>query len=76
MESEGYSAIAVYMDHLSKMVHFTTYKKQVIAEEYAQLFIDTMFCLHGMLEKIISKRGPMFMRKFWTQLFKVLGTDL
>ena len=58
------------------MVQFAPCRKEVTAEEYARLFVDTVFRYHGMPEVIISNRDPRFTSKFWTQLFKLLGTDL
>ena len=73
---EGKTAIAVFVDRLSKMVHFAPCTKEVTIEQYAQLFIDHVFRLHGMPEVIISNRDPRFTSKFWTKLFQILGTDL
>ena len=44
--------------------------------EYAQIFIDNVFRLHGLPEVIISNRDPRFTGKFWRALFDLLGTDL
>ena len=44
--------------------------------EYAQIFIDNVFRLHGLPEVIISDRDPHFTGKFWRSLFDLLGTDL
>ena len=44
--------------------------------EYAKLFIDHVFDLHGLPEVIILDRDPRFMSKFWKSLFQLLGTDL
>ena len=44
--------------------------------EYAQLFIDHVFRLHGLPEVIIFDRDPRFTGKFWRSLFDLLGTDL
>ena len=44
--------------------------------EYAQIFIDNVFWLDGLLELIISDRDPRFTGKFWRSLFDLLGTDL
>ena len=44
--------------------------------EYAQIFIDNVFRLHGLPEVIISDRDPRFTGKFWRALFDLLGTDL
>ena len=39
-ESEGMIAIDAFVDQLTKMVHFVHYKKEITAQQYAQLFID------------------------------------
>ena len=75
-ESNGFTAIIVFVDKLSKMAHLTGCKKEVTAMEYAQIFIDNIFRLHGLLEVIISDRDPRFTGKFWRSLFDLLGTDL
>ena len=75
-ESNGHTAVAVFVDRLSKMVHFAPCRKEVSAQEYARLFVDHIFRLHGMPEVIISDRDPRFTGKFWTELFQLLGTDL
>lgn len=53
LESEGYMAVAVFTDRLTKRVHFALYTKEVTAPDYARLFIDTVFHYHGLLEVII-----------------------
>ena len=73
--SFGYTAIVVFFDRLSKMVHFTPCTKEITAEGYAQLFIDTVFCHHGMLEVIISNRDPRFTSRLWKSLMYQLGAD-
>ena len=44
--------------------------------EYAQIFVDNVFRLHGLPEVIISDRDPRFTGKFLRSLFDLLGTDL
>ena len=44
--------------------------------EYAQIFVDNVFRLHGLPEVIISDRDPRFTGKFWHALFDLLGMDL
>ena len=75
-ESDGYTAVAVFVDKLTKMVHFAPCRKEVDAMEYARIFVDTVFRLHGLPEVIISDRDPRFTGKFWESLFHLLGTDL
>ena len=42
----------------------------------AILFINRVFRQHGLSLEIISDRDPRFTGKFWTSIFKVLGTRL
>ena len=75
-QSNGFMAIGVFVDKLTKMVHLAGCKKEVTTMEYAQIFIDNVFRLHGLLEVIISDGDPRFTGKFWRALFDLLGTDL
>ena len=75
-ESDGYTTIAVFIDKLTKMVHFAPCRKEVDGMEYARIFGDIVFRLHGLPKVIISDRDPRFTGKFWESLFDLLGTDL
>ena len=75
-ESNGFTAIAVFVDRMTKMVHLAPCRKEIAAVDYAKLFVDNVFRLHGLLEVIISDRDPHFTSKFSTSLFDLLGTDL
>ena len=76
LESGGFTAIVVFIDKLTKMVHFSGTSKEVTVMEYSQTFVDTVFRLHGLSKVIISDRDPRFTGKFWRALFDLLGTDL
>ena len=75
-ESNGCTAIAVFVDRLTKMVHFTPCTKEITAPEYAKILIDTVLRLHGVPEIIISDRDPRFTSIMWKEFFKILGTNL
>ena len=75
-ESGGYTAIAVFVDRLTKMVHFAPCTKEVTAPQYAKLFVDHVFRLHGLPEVLISDRDPRFTSRFWRSLFDLLGTEI
>ena len=70
----GYTAIAVFVDRLSKMVHFAPCK-EITAEGYAQLFIDTVFRRHGVPKVIISDRDPPVHQSVLKSLMNQLGAD-
>ena len=42
-ESNGFIAIAVFVDRMTKMVHFAFCSKEVIVPEYARIFVDSVF---------------------------------
>ena len=61
----GNTAIMVVVDRLSKLVHFIPTVDTANAEAVARLFIDNIFVLHGMPERIVSDRDPRFTGTFW-----------
>ena len=73
-KSEGKTAIAVFMDRLTKMVHSFPYTKEITTAEYARLFVNQVFRLYGMPEVIISDQDLRFVSKFWEEMFSLLGT--
>ena len=42
----------------------------------AELFTAMVTCLHGLPRSIISDRDPLFVSKFWRELFELSGTKL
>ena len=74
--SNMYTAVAVFVDRLTKMVHFCPCTKEITTDQYAQLFVDNVFRLHGTPSVIISDRNPRFTSRFWQQFFQILGIDL
>ena len=75
-ESNGFTAIAIFIDKLTKMMHLAACKKEVTAMEYAQIFVDNVFRLHDLPKVIISDQDPRFTGKFWRAMFDLLGMDL
>jgi hypothetical protein len=61
---------------LSKYSHFCALQHPFTTSTMAQLFMDQVFKLHGMLESIISDHDPTFTSNFWQELFKLQGTQL
>jgi hypothetical protein len=70
----GHTAIVVFVDRLTKMVHFAPTTSQCNAEAFARLFMDTVVKLHGVPRKIISDRDARFTGKFMDTLCELLGT--
>lgn len=75
-ESNGYTAVAVFVDRMTKYCKFAPCTKEVSAKDYAGLYFRYVFPQAGLPEVIISDRDPRFTSAFWTELFRLVGTKL
>ena len=75
-KSEGFGSIMVVVDRFSKYATFIAAPTDCTAEEAAKLFLRNIVKLWGVPESIVSDRDPRFTGRFWTELFKLLGSDL
>ena len=66
--SKGYNSIWVIMDCLTKLAHFLLVDSRYSAIRYAELYLDRIVTLHGVLLTIVSDRGSVFISRFWEQL--------
>ena len=58
------------------MAHFVPCRKEITAEESADLFISNCYRLHGVPKVIVSDRDPKFVGKFWQSFMGKLNTRL
>ena len=65
--------ILVVCDRLSKMAHFVATTEGTSAEGLARLFWDNVWKLHGLLESVVSDRGPQFAAELTKELNRMLG---
>ncbi|KAH9744594.1 Endonuclease [Citrus sinensis] len=75
-KSEGCSNIMVIVDRYSKYATFIDAPVDCKVDEAARLFVKHIVKLWGVPRNIVSDRDPRFTGRFWTELFKMLGTDL
>ncbi|KAJ3704209.1 hypothetical protein LUZ61_007914 [Rhynchospora tenuis] len=75
-KSEGKEVIFVIVDRLTKYAHFLSLSHPYKASTVAQLFLDTVYKLHGLPVNIISDRDPLFTSNFWKELMGKLGVKL
>jgi hypothetical protein len=75
-KSGNKSIIMVFVYLLSKYAHLCALQHMFKTSTVAQIFMDRVFKLHGMLNSIVSNRDPTFTRNFWQELFKLQGTQL
>lgn len=73
----GYAAILVVVDRFSKYATFIPTPSICPAEEAARLFLKNVLNKYwGVPQTIVSDRDARFTGRFWTELFKLLGTKL
>jgi hypothetical protein len=69
-------SIWVIVGRLTKTAHFITVHTTYSVQDYAELYIDQIVCLHEIPKTISSNRGTQFVARFWEQLHESLGTKL
>ena len=73
--SKGHNLILVVCDKFLKMSHFVITIEKITAEGLARLFRDYVWKLHGLLESVVSDRGPQFVAELIRELNKMLGIE-
>ena len=71
-----HDVIWVIVDRLTKSAHFLPINVEDSLEKLAQLYVDEIVRLHGVLVSIMSDRDPSFTSRFWPSLQAALGTRL
>ena len=72
----GNDAIVVFVDKLTKMVHYVATTTTVTAPKLAELFLREVVRHHGVPDSILSDRDPRFTAHFWKSFWERLGTKL
>jgi hypothetical protein len=68
-----YDTITVFVDRLTKMVHYVPCVEKLSAADFAQLFMSNVFRLHGLPLHVVSDRDPRFTSVFWKEVTAALG---
>ena len=66
----------VIVDRLTKSPHFIPFMIDYSINRLAELYVDEIVQLHGVLLSIVSDRDPRFTSRFWKELQLALGTWL
>lgn len=61
---------------LSLYAHFGAFKERFTATNVASLFTEIVVKHHSFPKSIVSDRDPIFLSRFWQDLFKNSGTSL
>ena len=73
---QGKDCIFVLVDRLTKYAHFFAISARHTASRGVGLFFWDVFRLHGLSKTIVSDRDSQFIRGFWQELFRLVGTEL
>src|SRR5260221_4441382 len=76
LDSKGYNAVLMVVDHLSKQIHAIPTVTSLDSARVAQLFLEHIWHHHGLPEEVISDRGPAFVSNFSHDLTTLLGVKL
>lgn len=71
--TRGHTAIIVFVDRLTKMVHFAPSYDAIDAAGFAELFLSEVFRRHGLPESIVSDRDPRFTSAFFSEICRHLA---
>ena len=72
----GKDAILVVYNRLSKITHFVATIERISVEGLARLFRDNIWKLYGLLESVVSDRGPQFTAELTKELNRMLGIEI
>jgi hypothetical protein len=68
----GYTAICVFCDKLTKMVHLVPSHDQATAHQTAHMFLQHVWRLHGLPARVISDRGTQFDSALFREIMQAL----
>jgi transposase InsO family protein len=72
----GYNAILVVVDRLSKQAFSLPCFKTTTAKDIAELYIQHIYHTKGVPDTIVSDRGPQFISDFWREFYQILSVKL
>ena len=75
-KSEDKEVIMVVVDRFTKYAYFLSLKHPYTVQHVVDLFLDTIYKLHGLPAVIVSDRDRIFRSTLWQELFKALGVKL
>lgn len=74
--SNGFNAIFVVVDHLSKQGSFIPCTTGLTAAEFGELFVRHIVCCFGLPDSIITDRDPRWTLDFWKGVARFLKTKM
>jgi hypothetical protein len=74
--SNGFNCIFVIVDKFTKYSHFVSLRHPYTASKVAELFVNSVYHLHGLPLSLVSDRDPIFTSHFWREVFRATGMQL
>ena len=74
--SDGCNWVLAMVDRYSKYATFIPAPKECSAEQAAHLFLKHVVKYWGLPRSTVSDRDTNFTGNFWTELFKLMGSEL
>ena len=68
--------VLVVVDRLTKYTHFMALSHPYTTAKVANVYLQSVFKLHGMPSTIVSDRDPVFTSLFWKELMTLQGVSL
>ena len=75
-DSHGFDAAMVIVNLVSKQSHFIPTHTTVTALGSAQLYLQNIWKLHGLLRSMLSDQGPHLVAEFMHELYCLLGIKI
>jgi len=75
LESNGYNAICVIVNRLTKRAYFISINNQFSSKDMVQLLYDKVYPLHRLPLQIILDRGVQYLAKLFQEWYKILGIE-
>jgi hypothetical protein len=76
LTARKYNSIWVIVDRLTKFAHFIPVNTNYNVQNYVEIYVVHVLCLHRVPKTIVSNRGSQFVARSWEQLHAYLGTHL
>lgn len=74
--AEGYNAILVIVDRLSKHAQFIATVTSLTTAEFAELFVKYVICRFGLPDDLVADRDTRWTSDFWREIAKFLRLHL
>ena len=76
LTQQKHGAVWVIVDRLTKSAHFIPVRIDYSMDRLAELYVDEIVRLHGVMLSIVFDRDPQFTSRFLKELQSALGTKL